>query len=139
MGSFQWKFVEYKEQNGFAIVNFSRRDRLQRRPYRIEQGSQETYVLARAARQECGIQTKQGEWESQVGCCGLRAEVLHLWLETYSNFEKLSKTRYCGTGAAVIQTDDQMLLAQQCIANLCEWRNQFCSKSNSESRRFLST
>ena len=30
----------------------------------------------------------------------------------------LSKTRYCGTGVAVIQTDDQMLLAQQCIANL---------------------
>src|SRR5664280_860598 len=26
--------------------------------------------------------------------------------------------RYCGTGTAVIQTDDQMLLAQQCIANL---------------------
>lgn len=26
-------------------------------------------------------------------------------------------TRYCGTGAAVIQTDDQMLLAQRCIAN----------------------
>ncbi len=35
-----------------------------------------------------------------------------------SNFEKLSKTRYCGTGAVVIQTDDQMLLAQQGIANL---------------------
>ena len=27
-------------------------------------------------------------------------------------------TGYCGTGAAAIQTDDQMLLAQQCIANL---------------------
>jgi hypothetical protein len=26
-------------------------------------------------------------------------------------------TRYCGTGATVIQTDDQMLLAQRCIAN----------------------
>jgi hypothetical protein len=31
---------------------------------------------------------------------------------------KRSETRYCATGAAVIQTDDQMLLAQQCIANL---------------------
>ncbi len=30
----------------------------------------------------------------------------------------LSKTRYCGTGADVIQTDDQVLLAQQCVANL---------------------
>ena len=57
MGSFQWKFVEYKEQNGFVIVNFSRRSRLQRSRYRIEQGSQETYVLARAARQEHRIQT----------------------------------------------------------------------------------
>jgi hypothetical protein len=35
-----------------------------------------------------------------------------------SNLQKLSKTRYCGTGATVIQTDDQMLLAQQCIGNL---------------------
>jgi hypothetical protein len=35
-----------------------------------------------------------------------------------SNFQKLSKTQYCGTGAALIQTDDQMLLAQQCIGNL---------------------
>ena len=34
------------------------------------------------------------------------------------DFQKFSETRYCGTGAAVIQTDDQMLLAQQCIANL---------------------
>ena len=33
-------------------------------------------------------------------------------------FEKLSKTRYCGIGVAVIQTDEQMLLAQQCIGNL---------------------
>src|SRR5947208_2522354 len=28
------------------------------------------------------------------------------------------ENRYGGTGAAVIQTDDQMLLAQQCVANL---------------------
>ena len=35
-----------------------------------------------------------------------------------SNVQKLSETRYCGTGATVIQTDDQMLLAQQCIGNL---------------------
>src|SRR5258708_33726367 len=41
MGSFQWKCVEYKEQNGFVIVNFSRRGRLQRRRYRLEQGSPE--------------------------------------------------------------------------------------------------
>lgn len=26
-----------------------------------------------------------------------------------SNFQKLSKTRRCGTGTAMIQTDDQML------------------------------
>ena len=25
---------------------------------------------------------------------------------------------YCGTGVDVIQTDDQMLVAQQCVANL---------------------
>src|SRR5262249_15494104 len=76
MGSFQWKCVEYKEQNGFVIVNFSRRGRLQRRRYRIEQGSQETYALA----QERGIQTNQGDWKSQVGCCALRAEVT--WLRS---------------------------------------------------------
>ena len=35
-----------------------------------------------------------------------------------SNFQELSKTRYCGTPAVVIQTDDQMLLAQQCVGNL---------------------
>ena len=35
-----------------------------------------------------------------------------------SNFQILSKTRYCGTGVAVIQTDEQMLLAQQCIGSL---------------------
>jgi hypothetical protein len=35
-----------------------------------------------------------------------------------SDFLKLQKTRYCGTGVAVIQTDDQMLLVQQCVANL---------------------
>jgi hypothetical protein len=29
-----------------------------------------------------------------------------------------AQTRYCGTGATVIQTDDQMLLAQQSIGNL---------------------
>ena len=38
MGSFQWKVVEYKEQNGFVIVNFFPRDRVQRRRYRIEHG-----------------------------------------------------------------------------------------------------
>jgi hypothetical protein len=35
-----------------------------------------------------------------------------------SDVPDLSKTRYCGTGADVIQTDDQVLLAQQCVANL---------------------
>ena len=35
-----------------------------------------------------------------------------------SNFQKLSKTRYCGTGVTVIQTDEQMQVAQQCVANL---------------------
>jgi hypothetical protein len=28
------------------------------------------------------------------------------------------RVRYCGAGVAVIQADDQMLLAQQCVANL---------------------
>ena len=71
MGSFQWKFVEYKGQNGFVIVNFSRRRRLQHRRYRLEQGSQEMRDIlgsGRVARQERGIQTKQGDRESQVGC-----------------------------------------------------------------------
>src|SRR5260370_3611594 len=31
MGSFQWTFVEYKEQNGFVFVIFSGLDRVQRR------------------------------------------------------------------------------------------------------------
>jgi hypothetical protein len=35
-----------------------------------------------------------------------------------SDFQSFSKARYCGAGATVIQTDEQMLLAQQCIANL---------------------
>ena len=35
-----------------------------------------------------------------------------------SDFQKLPKTRYCGTGVTVIQTDDQMLLAQLRVANL---------------------
>jgi hypothetical protein len=35
-----------------------------------------------------------------------------------SNLQKLSGTRYCGGNTAVIQTDDQMLLAQNGIANL---------------------
>lgn len=34
------------------------------------------------------------------------------------NIQDLPKTPYCGTGADVIQTEDQMLLAQQCIADL---------------------
>jgi len=38
--------------------------------------------------------------------------------EHLSNFQNLSKARYCGIGAAVIQTDDQMLVAQQCVSNL---------------------
>src|SRR5260221_11263652 len=53
MGSFQWNCVEYKGQNGFVKVNFSRRGRRQRRRYRIEQGSQEmrTNGPSRSARQ----------------------------------------------------------------------------------------
>ena len=35
-----------------------------------------------------------------------------------SDFQNFLKTRYCGTGAAVIQTDDQMFLAEQGVANL---------------------
>ncbi len=45
-------------------------------------------------------------------------EVLDLWLDTYQTSRSFRKPRYRGTGAAVIQTDEQMLLAQQCIANL---------------------
>jgi hypothetical protein len=45
-------------------------------------------------------------------------ELLDLWLDTYQTSRSFPKTRYCGTGVAVIQTDDQMLLAQQCVANL---------------------
>ena len=45
-------------------------------------------------------------------------ELLNLWLETYQTSRNFPKARYCGTGGAVIQTDDQMLLAQQCVANL---------------------
>jgi hypothetical protein len=29
----------------------------------------------------------------------------------------LSQTRYCGIGDPIIETDEQMLLAQQCIQN----------------------
>jgi hypothetical protein len=32
--------------------------------------------------------------------------------------ETIKNAGYCGIGAAVIQTDDQMLLAQQCTSNL---------------------
>jgi hypothetical protein len=35
-----------------------------------------------------------------------------------SDFQNLPETRYCGTGVAVIQSDDQMLAAQQCVTNL---------------------
>lgn len=45
-------------------------------------------------------------------------DTLNLWLDTYQISKKLPETRYRGVGAAVIQTDDQMLLAQQCVANL---------------------
>jgi len=34
------------------------------------------------------------------------------------DFQGLPKTQYRGIGANVIRTEDQMLLAQQCIANL---------------------
>jgi hypothetical protein len=34
------------------------------------------------------------------------------------DIQDLPKTRYRGIGADVIQTEEQMLLAQQCIANL---------------------
>ena len=33
-------------------------------------------------------------------------------------FENLSKTRYCGTEVGLIRTDEQMLLAQQSVADL---------------------
>ena len=45
-------------------------------------------------------------------------DALDLWLDTYQVSRSFSKTRYCGIGVAVIQIDDEMLLAQQCVANL---------------------
>jgi hypothetical protein len=63
MGSFQWKCVENKEQNGFAIVNFFGRDRHQRRPCRIEQGSQETDVLAPLVK-SVAFKRNRGDWKS---------------------------------------------------------------------------
>jgi hypothetical protein len=45
-------------------------------------------------------------------------EVFDLWLDTYQTSRSFRKTRYWGTGTAMIQTDDQMLLAQQCVGNL---------------------
>jgi hypothetical protein len=45
-------------------------------------------------------------------------ELLDLWLDTCQTSRGFRKTRYRGTGATVIQSDDQMLLAQQCVANL---------------------
>jgi hypothetical protein len=38
--------------------------------------------------------------------------------EYLPSFQKLPKSRYRGVGVAVIETDDQMLLAQQCTDNL---------------------
>lgn len=51
------------------------------------------------------------------GHASIGEEVLQ-WCRGLSNFKRPSKKLYCGTGAVVIQTDDQMLLAQQCINNL---------------------
>ena len=39
--------------------------------------------------------------------------MLSVWPETYWISRNFSQTRYRGTGATVIQTDDQMLVAQQ--------------------------
>jgi hypothetical protein len=39
------------------------------------------------------------------------------WLETYQISRDL-RIRGCGTGAPVLQPGEQMLLAQQCVANL---------------------
>jgi predicted nucleotidyltransferase len=47
-----------------------------------------------------------------------RARIARSLAGNLSDFEKLSETRYCGIGARVIQTDEQMLLAQECVANL---------------------
>ncbi|SRR5260221_92210 len=48
MGSFQWKCVEYKGQDGFVYRQFFPSGRRQRRRYRIEQGSQEMRTTLRA-------------------------------------------------------------------------------------------
>jgi hypothetical protein len=44
-------------------------------------------------------------------------EMLQLWLKTYQTSRDLRK-RYCGAEVNVIQTEKQMLLAQQSVANL---------------------
>lgn len=49
-----------------------------------------------------------------LGPCRVRAARVHI----RPNFQKFSQTRYRGTGVAVIQTDEQMLLAQECVGNL---------------------
>jgi hypothetical protein len=41
-----------------------------------------------------------------------------MWLENVPGLRGVSQTRYCGTGAAVIETDEQTALAERCASNL---------------------
>ena len=71
MGSFQWKFVEYKEQNGFVIVNFPLGAGYNTGGAGLSRKAKKCAIplgSGRGAGQERGIQTKQGDWESQAGC-----------------------------------------------------------------------
>jgi hypothetical protein len=70
---------------------------------------------------------EQRRWDEQMDADSLTGKLDFLFHEAegesaggflQESRRKLSKTRHCGTGVGVIQTDDQMLLAQQCIGNL---------------------
>jgi hypothetical protein len=45
-------------------------------------------------------------------------EVLQVWLDTYQISRAYRKRGNCGIELVVIQTDEQVLLAQQCVTNL---------------------
>jgi hypothetical protein len=70
---------------------------------------------------------EQRRWDEQMDADSLTGKLDFLFDEAegesarvllQESRRKLSKTPYCGTEVGVIQTDDQMLLAQQCIGNL---------------------
>src|ERR1039457_5934172 len=89
-----------------------------------ERSSSAAYLLSRAIPTTCPIFLSTWVHPSQTvlpmaSSPGHQERAIVSFMAGHlSNLQKLSKTRYCGTGATVIQTDDQMLLAQQCIGNL---------------------